>query len=77
MNMSRFGLSAGVAFLLAAPALAQSAEPPAGSTPPAGTATQTTPPAPPPTPPAGDSTEAEQGKEKPESKDGAQAPKPQ
>jgi len=35
MNYSRFGVVAGLALLLAAPALAQSAEPPAGSTPPA------------------------------------------
>jgi hypothetical protein len=50
MKMSRIGFPAGVALLLAAPALAQTAEPPAGTTPPApaGAETQTgqTPPAP-------------------------------
>lgn len=77
MNNSRFGLSAGVAFLLAVPVVAQSAEPPAGSMPPSGTETQTSQPAPPPPSPAGEQTEAEKTKDKAEGKDGAQAPKPQ
>lgn len=88
MNMSRFGLSAGVAFLLAAPALAQSAEPPAGS-PPAGTESQTTQPqAPDSTAPApssadhsghqnGNGKSAGKTNDKDMAKDGTQAPKPE
>ncbi len=52
MNMCRYCLSAGVAFLLAGPALAQSAEPPASTTAPspAGAEAQGTQPMTPPAP---------------------------
>ena len=74
MKKSRIGLLAGVALLLAAPVMAQTAEPPAGGMPPAGTDKPAPQPAPPPAPPAGDHTGTEKDKDKP---DATQAPRPQ
>jgi hypothetical protein len=87
MNMSRFGLSAGVALLLAAPTFAQTAEPPAGSAPPPPASTETPTGQPqngpmtqaPDAPPAPDKAK-DKGWEKPEkadSKDGTPVPQPQ
>lgn len=82
MKTSRFGLFAGVAVLLATPGLAQTAEPPAGGTPPAGTDTQTPGTTTPPTAPADTPAGQDDGMDKPDSKDkdskeGAEAPRPQ
>jgi hypothetical protein len=79
MNMSRFGLSAGVAMLLAGPLLAQSAEPPAGSTPPApAPAGAETPPPQPTTPPTDHGGhDMTTDKASDTGKDGKDVPKPQ